>query len=343
MIRGNYFHDFDTAIMAPDGGQRRVDHRQRVRRRRRYRPAIQLGGHHGTLFAHNVTTNIDVYIDAKSGDPPAPTTSRATTCCRRHGGVTGFQVHELHRRLESVLGSRACATGGGAVVATPVFAGGPSPSDWAGHVLADSSPGRIGSDGTNRGHPAAAGPDGGAAGLPSRLAPEGPRAKAEGLVAAYGFNEAKGAWAADSSGAGHRAKLRRARHTKVAKAGMALRFGAGASLQLPRAASKGLREAVTLEAWVRPAARASAARARLGAVRAPALRARRWSHLALVYAGGRLRTYVNGRLADSRRAKSPVGSRALVIRGLRGQLDDLRVYRRPLAAAEIRGDLKRPA
>jgi hypothetical protein len=30
-------------------------------------------------------------------------------------------------------------------------------------------------------------------------------------------------------------------------------------------------------------------------------------------------------------------------RRIRGQLDDLRAYRRPLTAAEIRGELKRPA
>ena len=34
VIRGNYFHDFDVAIMAPDGGEQRADHRQRVHPRR---------------------------------------------------------------------------------------------------------------------------------------------------------------------------------------------------------------------------------------------------------------------------------------------------------------------
>lgn len=342
VIQGNYFHDIDTAIMAPDGGSNEVISDNVFIGSGDYRPAIQLGGHHGTLFAHNVTKNIDVFVDAKSGEPPG------TDNVVRDNVIVSGTVESPASKCSNctvtsnLYSDRGGAEGTGAVVATPVFAAGPNPTDWAGHVLADSSPGRIGSDNTNRGIRLSAGPQTSAP--PAAAAPQAPAAKPEGLVAAYGFNEAKGAWAADSSGAGHRAKLKRVRHTKVAKAGMALSFRVGASLTLSRAASKGLRRAVTLEAWVRPSARTVARRARLGGVRAPSLRTRRWSHLALVYDGHRLRTYVNGRLASSRRAKPPVGTRAIVIGGgFRGQLDDLRVYRRPLAAAEIRGDLKRPA
>ncbi len=71
MIRGNYFTDFDTAIMAPDGG----DHEQILDNvflgSGAYRPAIQLGSHVGDVVAHNVIKNIDLHVDAKSGNPPS--------------------------------------------------------------------------------------------------------------------------------------------------------------------------------------------------------------------------------------------------------------------------------
>ncbi len=63
----------------------------------------------------------------------------------------------------------------------------------------------------------------------------------------------------------------------------------------------------------------------------------------MTYDGSRLRVYAGGRLTSSRRAKSPLKSDAIVLgRSFKGQIDDVRVYRRPLARAEIRADMANP-
>ena len=55
VIRGNYFHNFDVAIMAPDGGSNEQITDNVFIGTASYRPAIQLGGHRNTVFAHNVS------------------------------------------------------------------------------------------------------------------------------------------------------------------------------------------------------------------------------------------------------------------------------------------------
>jgi hypothetical protein len=198
-----------------------------------------------------------------------------------------------------------------------------------------------------------------------------------GPVAAYGFNEKAGKVAADASGEAHDATLRGARHTTVAKAGRALAFDGRRSLvRVPAPAADGLRSGMTLEAWVRPATKAStwqtvlqrghgdavafalfasdargrsAARAGTVKLHGAPLPRRRWTHLALTYDGAVLRVYSNGRLVRSGAAPAPVESGALTIGGgdagrfFKGQIDDVRVYRRPLSAQEIQSDLRSPA
>ena len=96
VIRGNYFHDFDVALMAPDGGENEQVIDNVIISSGGYRPAVQMGGHRGSVFAHNVTRNIDVYMDAKSGEPAGPEQRRPRQ--RRHGGhgrVADLEVRPL--------------------------------------------------------------------------------------------------------------------------------------------------------------------------------------------------------------------------------------------------------
>src|SRR6185312_4773355 len=69
VIRGNYFHDDDVDIMAPDGG----DHEQITDNvfvgDGSYRPAVQLGSQDTTTFAHNTVLHIDVHMDRKTESP----------------------------------------------------------------------------------------------------------------------------------------------------------------------------------------------------------------------------------------------------------------------------------
>jgi len=76
-----------------------------------------------------------------------------------------------------------------------------------------------------------------------------------------------------------------------------------------------------------------------------------WTHLASTYDGATLRLYVNGVLAGS---KAVAGSLAATTNPLRiggnsiwreffnGQIDEVRLYKRPLSAGEIQGDMATP-
>jgi hypothetical protein len=126
---------------------------------------------------------------------------------------------------------------------------------------------------------------------------------------------------------------------------MALAFSGRSTVLIPRSATSGLSKTFTLEAWARSTARRDTWREVFGATghSSSSLRKRRWSHVAVTYGASRLRVYVNGRLASSRRTKSPLKSGAIVIgRSFKGQIDDLRVYRRPLSRAELRADMANP-
>ncbi len=348
VIRGNYFHDFDVALMAPDGGQNEQVTDNVIISAGGYRPAVQMGGHRGSVFAHNVTKNIDVYMDAKTGEP-----SGQNNVVRDNVAIAGTVESPTSKCnpctvTHNLFTSGSSSRGANAVVGTPLFAGGTSPTVWAGYALATGSLGKgSASDGGDRGIrlDALGGPP--APVPPTPPAPPAPAdspspARAvEGLVAAYGFNETAGTRAADSSGGGHHARLRGARHTRTARAGMALAFNGRASLTIPRSATRRLRS-FTLEAWTRPT---TARRHRVlnapGQV-APKLRSRRWSHLAVTYTDSRVRVYVNGKLVSSRRARSRLGMISLGGRGFKGQIDDVRIYRRALAGAALRADMRSP-
>jgi hypothetical protein len=151
-IVGNYFHNNDVVIMAPDGGDRELI-ANNVMVGASYRPSVQLGSHTETQFVHNTVVDIDVHADAKSGEPNSEdvvvkdnvfvngttnaTGSLCTTCT-------------VSYNLFSVSGD---ATGTNTVSCTPVFAGGSSITSHDGAVLSSSSPcGYLaGSDSTSMG------------------------------------------------------------------------------------------------------------------------------------------------------------------------------------------------
>jgi len=76
-----------------------------------------------------------------------------------------------------------------------------------------------------------------------------------------------------------------------------------------------------------------------------------WSHLAGTYDGTTLRLYVNGALVGSQAVTAQIATSngALRIGGntvwneyFRGQIDEVRMYNRPLSAAEIQQDMNTP-
>jgi hypothetical protein len=150
-IVGNYFHDSDTHIMAPDGGDHAVI-TDNVFVGDGYVPAVQLGSHVGTVFSHNTLRNVDVHMDAKAGNTPssggtitnnlfvngqpyAPS-SECTGCTIDH--------NQFDRRREAVGTHR--------LIAAPVFVGGKSPTGYAGYRLSPGTRGtRTASDGRDQG------------------------------------------------------------------------------------------------------------------------------------------------------------------------------------------------
>jgi hypothetical protein len=152
VVRGNYFHDNDVAIMAPDGGENEQITDNVFIGGGDYRPAVQLGSHDNTVFAHNVVRNLDVFLDAKSdASPSRNSVARDNVLVDAALNVPSAKcsactvTHNLFDRSSR-------ATGAATVVGAPVFAGGGSPAGYAGHVLAAGSPGKgNASDGTDRG------------------------------------------------------------------------------------------------------------------------------------------------------------------------------------------------
>ena len=135
VIRGNYFHDFDVAIMAPDGGTNEVI-ADNVFVGGDYRPAVQLGSHVGTQFVHNTVKDMDVHMDRKSENPGSP--SRDGVIRDNvfvNGTIGGYSNNTSYCSnctfSHNLFSSSGAAKGTNAVVGTPVFTGGANPATYA--------------------------------------------------------------------------------------------------------------------------------------------------------------------------------------------------------------------
>jgi Bacterial Ig-like domain/PKD domain len=152
-IVGNYFHDDDTIIMAPDGGESEYI-ADNVMIGGGYVPAVQLGSHDGTQFVHNTVKDILVATGSKSGAPAGRGVliednvfaQGASTSPAGGSGCSGCVV------TNNLFATNGNASGTNAIIGTPVFTGGSNPTTYAGYQLAGNSPGRgNGSDGNDLG------------------------------------------------------------------------------------------------------------------------------------------------------------------------------------------------
>jgi hypothetical protein len=199
-------------------------------------------------------------------------------------------------------------------------------------------------------------------------------------VASYSFNEGSGTAVADGSGNSNAGTAANTTWTASGKFGSALVFnGSSARVTIPDSPSLRLTTAMTLEAWVYPAANDSTWRdviykgddnyylegtsnnsGRPGAggtfLATPiygtaALPLNTWSHIALTYDKANLRLYVNGTQVASAAATANIATSAnpLQIGGdniygqfFNGRIDEVRVYSRALSASEIQTDMNAP-
>jgi hypothetical protein len=149
-IVGNYFHDVDTILMAPDGG----DHENvsnNVMIGGVYVPAVQFGHHDGSTFTHNTTKNIDIntYVVSGDSDPNRNMVQRDNIVINGSLNGDGCSACTTAYNLFSV---RSKASGTSQLIGTPVFTGGSAPTTFAGYELKAGSPGKgNASDGTDRG------------------------------------------------------------------------------------------------------------------------------------------------------------------------------------------------
>jgi PKD repeat protein len=199
---------------------------------------------------------------------------------------------------------------------------------------------------------------------------------ANGLVAAYAFNEGSGTSVADASGNGNTGTINGAKWIANGRFGAALRFNGTDRVQIPSSASLNLSAGMTLEAWVSPAEVSSALRdviykgnayyleatsthggapaagGSFGEADATApLTATKFAHLAVTYDRLTLRLYVNGVQVSSvaRAASIAASTTPLQIGGdttygqyFKGRIDEVRVYNRALSQAEIQADMITP-
>ncbi len=190
--------------------------------------------------------------------------------------------------------------------------------------------------------------------------------QATGLVGAWGFDERVGRQVLDASGAGNPGTLSGATRTRGRFGGGLWFDGRNDWVTVAGDRSLDLSGGMTLAAWVRPLARGrtvvvkeSLNRLSYGlyarpsghvfttaehALRGRALKRNRWSHLAMTWDGLIMRVYVNGAEASratligtAKTAAGPlrIGGNAIWPEFFKGTIDEVRIYDRALAAAEI--------
>src|SRR5258705_89543 len=200
-----------------------------------------------------------------------------------------------------------------------------------------------------------------------------------GLVGAYSFNEGTGTTVADLSGGGHTGTVSGTTWAATGKYGGALSFdGTSALVTIPDAASLHLTTAMSLKAWINPAApnswwadviykgsdnyylmatSSNASSPAAGGTFAGSgtdvfgtavVPVNTWTYLAATYDSATLRLYVNGvqvssvaRTGSLATSTNPlqIGGDSIFGQYFRGLIDEVRVYNGALTATQVQSDM----
>jgi hypothetical protein len=152
-IVGNYFHDDDTIIMAPDGGDHEVI-TDNVMLGAGYVSAVQLGSQDSTAFLHNTVKNIQVQTGSKVGGQASRNVVVQDNVFAQGASLLPSQGSGCSNcpADHNLFASGGSSTGTAPLVGVPAFVGGANPAGYVGYQLAPGSPGKASaSDGTDRG------------------------------------------------------------------------------------------------------------------------------------------------------------------------------------------------
>ncbi len=142
LVANNYFHDFTSAIMGPDGGDHETIVNNVFDGDGSYPPAVQLGSQHSTQFVHNTLRNVDVYMDRKDESSDDSTNGVLRDNLLVNGTINTPAAKCDNCTVTNNMFSRAStAAGAGALVASPSFVGGANPTSWLGFALTAGSKG----------------------------------------------------------------------------------------------------------------------------------------------------------------------------------------------------------
>ncbi|MBA4386695.1 MAG: hypothetical protein C0404_01870, partial [Verrucomicrobia bacterium] len=163
VVRGNYIHDCDSGIMAPDGTDHEtIEHN--VIDPGDYPYAIMMGSDDGSVIRHNTLPDGPaawgmrkgiISIGHKSGNPP----STGTVVQDNVLGEVSIQAGSSSVTANYNLVANAAAVGAQDIRGLPTYVGGTAPATYAGFALTTGSLGKgNASDGTDRGITVSSGP-----------------------------------------------------------------------------------------------------------------------------------------------------------------------------------------
>jgi hypothetical protein len=151
-ITGNYFVNFTTAIMAPDGGNTEIITNNVIDSNANSTNAVQFGSFKSSTFSHNTVRGTSVNMDHKSGSANS-SGGKITNNIMVNGNFNASGSVCTSCTIDhNLFNSSGRASGTNTVIGTPVFTGGTNPTTYAGFALASGSVGKgKATDGTDLG------------------------------------------------------------------------------------------------------------------------------------------------------------------------------------------------